>query len=97
MSEDIFDQLGEDAEPPATLMGLELFYDKDNPIGVPLAGLAIVKTMSGGEIGYRLVSTDDLNTVECLGMLRWAQMIVENGMFDPFIMSDEEEDSESDD
>lgn len=95
MTDELFEQLsGPTDEPPATLFGMPLFYDEDEELGVPLEGVAIIKSMVNGEIQYRIVSTKHVTTVECIGMLRWAQVIVEDGML---MLSDEEEDAEDGD
>lgn len=79
----VFDQLdGDEPEPaPETALGLELDYDRTSSLGVPLECLVIAKTLDEGDFGYRILSSKELNTVEGLGMIRWAQLTVERGMF----------------
>src|ERR1700721_689847 len=80
-SDGIFEQdpTPDDPPPPMTCFGLELDYTAEE-LGIPLEMIVIAKVMDQGEFGYRLVSTSDLHTIEGLGMLRWGQLLMEEGI-----------------
>lgn len=80
----------EDQDPPPsmTCFGLELDYTAAE-LGTPLECIIIVKVMDQGEFGYRMVSTADLHTIEGLGMLRWGQLLMEEGIMNRQHVCDE--------
>jgi hypothetical protein len=81
MDDDVFDQDITPEEPPAPMycFGLAMDYTPEE-LGTPLEAIIIVKVMEQGEFGYRMVSTADLHSIEGLGMLRWGQLLMEEGI-----------------
>jgi hypothetical protein len=65
--------------PETTVFGLECGATTDD-LGVPLDAVVILKHYHEGELGYHIYSTEGLLTVECLGMVRWAQLLIEDGV-----------------
>jgi hypothetical protein len=81
-----------------TCFGLELDYTAEE-LGTPLEIILIAKVMDQGEFGYRLVTTSDLHTIEAMGMVRWGQLLLEEGVLnrcaaeEPVVAEEGEEDA----
>jgi hypothetical protein len=88
MSGDLFEE-----STPATddtCLGLELFYNKAEPLGTPLDCFVMVKTMAAdGEVGWRLLSSENLNSMEAFGAIRWAEKTLEAEICFPGVTTDE--------
>lgn len=65
---------------PMDCLGLSLDCSNAEDFGQPVEVVVIAKVIQGGEFGYRMVSTTDLQSVEAMGMIRWAQLLVEEGV-----------------
>ena len=86
-------------EVPMKVLGLDLDFSQEF-VGVPVDALVIVKCFVDGEIVHRVLSTDDLTTVECMGMVQLADVVIKNGWVTLTIVDgddDEDEDDEPDD
>lgn len=101
-SDSVFDQdvTPDDPPPPMMCFGLEMDYTAEE-LGTPLEVIVIVKVMDQGEFGYRMVSTSDLHSIEGLGMLRWGQLLMEEGIMarqhacdEPTPVDEEEDDTQ---
>jgi hypothetical protein len=90
----LFTRLTEEGEAaPQTCLGMHVELVGNAPLGHPLEAFVIAKTLDVGDVNYRLLSTPDLNTIEALGMLRLAILLVEKGI----IMHSEAEDEDEED
>lgn len=47
---------------------------------VPLEVITVVKTMEKGDLGYRIYCTPNLGTVDGLGMMNWADLMLKIGI-----------------
>jgi hypothetical protein len=65
---------------PNTVLGLPLDVEIKE-LGIPMDAFVIVKSYLDGEPCYRITSTANLTSVECLGMLEWAKNVLMNTMF----------------
>jgi hypothetical protein len=82
------------AEPvPNTVLGLPLDVEIKE-LGIPMDAFVIVKSYLDGEPCYRITSTANLTSVECLGMLEWAKNVLMNTMFIAGMLEDNEDDEE---
>jgi hypothetical protein len=68
--------------PPMTCLGMSLdgSWSSDRS-GIPCDALVVSRSMLDGNFAYQIITTKGIGAVDCLGMLRWAQMILEAGMF----------------
>lgn len=78
--------------PETTVFGLDVGATPDG-LGVPMDAVVILKHYIKGELGYHIFSTDNLLTVECVGMMRWATLLIEDGVT---IISESDEDDDDD-
>lgn len=80
---DNYDGLFADGEPatPVSMqcLGLELDYSTE-AFGTPVEVLVVAKVLYNGDFAYRLISTKELNSVEAMGMFRWGQLLLEDGI-----------------
>lgn len=78
MSE-LFSDLAEPPTIPMSCLGMDLdgVWEEGT---VPIEAFVIVKTIRDGDFSYLLMSTRELNTIECLGMIRYATLILETGI-----------------
>src|ERR1700691_2686452 len=68
--------------PPMTALGIPLDGSwTQERSGVPCDALVISRSMLEGNFSYQIITNKGLGAVDCLGMLRWAQMVLEAGMF----------------
>jgi hypothetical protein len=68
--------------PPMTALGIPLDGEwTQERSGVPCDALVISRSMLEGNFSYQIITNKGLGAVDCLGMLRWAQMVLEAGMF----------------
>lgn len=88
-SHDFFD--GEDQPVTMECLGLQLDYSPDE-FGTPVEVLVVAKVIHRGDFAYRLISTQELNSVEAMGMLRWGQLLLESGIMQR-VVSDDDDDS----
>jgi hypothetical protein len=85
----------EDEVVPMLAFGLPLDCASTVDFGQPVELMVIVKVVQGGEFGYRMVSTPDLQSVEAMGMLRWGQILLEEGILTQArLPAEDEEDSD---
>ena len=77
-------------EVPMACLGLPLDYSTA-AFGAPVEVLVIAKVIHGGDFAYRLLSTAELNSVEAMGMLRWGQLLVEDGIINRAMHEGDEE------
>jgi DNA relaxase NicK len=85
-------------EPPTfdnTVLGLPLDVEIKE-IGMPLDAFVVVKSYLDGEPAYRITSTANLTSVECLGMLEWAKNVLMNTMFIAGMLQDDEDEEDDD-
>ena len=75
----IIDILGMPDDVPMTCLGLPLDYSQE-AFGAPVEVLVVTKVVHDGDFDYRMLSTRELNSVEALGMLAWARLLLENGI-----------------
>lgn len=73
------DILGIPDDVPMSCLGLALDYSQE-AFGAPVEVLVVAKVIHHGDFTYRLLSTAELNSVEALGMLRWGQILLEDGL-----------------
>lgn len=88
---------GMDNEPevvPMLSLGLPLDCASTVEFGQPVELIVIAKVVQGGEFGYRMVSTPDLQSVEAMGMLRWASILLEEGILTQARLPDEDEEDD---
>ena len=78
-----------------TVLGLPLDVEIKE-LGIPLDAFVIVKSYLDGQPCYRITSTADLTSVECLGMLEWAKNTLLNTMFIVGMMDEDEGEGEED-
>jgi hypothetical protein len=80
---------------PNTVLGLPLDVEIKE-LGIPMDAFVIVKSYLDGEPCYRITSTANLTSVECLGMLEWAKNVLMNTMFIAGMLEgDDDEEDES--
>jgi hypothetical protein len=87
-----FDEF-EPAPVPNTVLGLPLDVEIKE-LGIPMDAFVVVKSYLDGEPCYRITSTANLTSVECLGMLEWAKNVLMNTMFIAGMLEDSEEDED---
>lgn len=78
---------------PNTVLGLPLDVEI-NELGIPMDAFVIVKSYLDGEPCYRITSTANLTSVECLGMLEWAKNVLMNTMFIAGMLEGEDDEDE---
>jgi hypothetical protein len=78
---------------PNTVLGLPLDVEIKE-LGIPMDAFVIVKSYLDGEPCYRITSTANLTSVECLGMLEWAKNVLMNTMFIAGMLEGEDEDED---
>jgi hypothetical protein len=94
----LFDE-GMDNEPdvvPMLSLGLPLDCAGTADFGQPTELIVIVKVIQAGEFGYRMVSTPDLQSVEAMGMIRWAQLLLEEGILTQARLPEDEDYDDAD-
>jgi hypothetical protein len=69
----------EDALVSMEALGLQLDFNNVE-FGTPTELILVVKVVQGGEFGYRMCSTPGLQSVEAMGMMRWGQLLLEEGI-----------------
>jgi hypothetical protein len=79
-------------EVPMAALGLELECTSTVEFGQPVEVIVIAKVVQGGDFGYRMVSTPDLQSVEAMGMVRWAQILLDEGILVQARLPDDEYD-----
>jgi hypothetical protein len=72
-------------------LGLPLDYSPE-AFGAPVEVLVVAKVIYQGDFAYRLLSSAELNSVEGMGMLRWGQLLLEDGIISRCPTEEEEED-----
>jgi hypothetical protein len=78
-------------EIPNTVLGLPLDVEIKE-LGIPMDAFVIVKSYLDGEPCYRITSTANLTSGECLGMLEWAKNVLMNTMFIAGMLEGDDED-----
>lgn len=73
-----------------TVLGLPIV--NPGPDGIPLDAIVLAKYMDAdGEPSHRIMFTDDLEVIDVFGRLRYAQLIVENGLLVTMAGEDDDE------
>jgi hypothetical protein len=75
------------------VLGLDVTAE-DDEMGMPLEAMAIVKVLHEDHIEYRVVSTEGLTSVEALGMVQWADLVLKSVWAAPVIIVAEDDDDE---
>jgi hypothetical protein len=65
---------------PMECLGLDLECTSTVEFGQPVAVIVVAKVVQAGEFGYRMISSPDLQSVEAMGMVRWAQILLDEGI-----------------
>lgn len=78
-----------------TVLGLPLDVTIEE-LGIPIDAFVVVKSYHEGEPAYRITSTANLTSVECLGMLEWAKNVLMNTMFIAGMLQEDEDNDEDD-
>ncbi len=73
------EMFAQDQPTPMTCLGLPLDVDGSD-LGTPIEVIIVAKVLVDGEFNYQMVSTSDLASVEAMGMLRWGQLLLEEGI-----------------
>jgi len=67
-----------------TILGMPLDVDAENDqitLVQPLCGFIVIKALNeDGEVCYLTAATSGLKSVECLGMVRYAELKLERGL-----------------
>ena len=69
----------------STILGMPLDAGEDDLITslTPICGMVVVKGLDeDGKVRYAAAATPDLESVECLGMARWAVLKLETALAD---------------
>lgn len=70
-----------DGEREETVLGMPLAPGELHDLAQPLEAVVVIKGLSEtGETSYWSTSTPDLNTVECLGMIGYADVVLRAGL-----------------
>jgi hypothetical protein len=87
------DEIPIEEEQETTVFGLNVDATPED-LGVPMEAVVILKHYHEGELGYHIFTTDSLLTVECLGMVEWAKLLISDGVV---LVTDHDGDEEEDD
>jgi|SRR5271170_1060458 len=74
-------------EVPMTILGLEADTYTDEPLGVPVEAMAIIKVLVDDHIEHRIATTEGLTSVEAMGMIQWADCNVKAAWATPVIVA----------
>jgi hypothetical protein len=82
--------------PPMECLGMPLdgMWTQETS-GIPLSAFVISKSMIEGSFAYQILATEGLGPVECLGMIHWATVILEQAMFESTGPGSTEEEGEA--